>query len=91
MDRSREEVTGLLQRVSNLVELGRVVGDYIDRQSGDEPRLIWDRSTRDRYGDPGSPVTTLNAWGRSVVRVHDETILLAHFATFAGKPAQASP
>ena len=31
-------VHGLLQRVGDLVELGRVVGDYIDRQSGDEPR-----------------------------------------------------
>jgi uncharacterized protein YutE (UPF0331/DUF86 family) len=31
-------VHGLLQRVGDLVELGRVVGDYTDRQSGDEPR-----------------------------------------------------
>ncbi len=37
--------------------------------AGGEPRLVWDRSIRDRYKDPGRPLTTLNAFGRSVVRV----------------------
>ncbi|MHC4991729.1 MAG: S9 family peptidase [Planctomycetota bacterium] len=31
-----------------------------------EPRLVWDRSIRDRYGDPGRPVMRMNRAGRSV-------------------------
>jgi len=34
-----------------------------------DPVLIWDRSAQDRYGDPGRPVTTTNAAGRSVIDV----------------------
>ncbi len=33
------------------------------------PRLIWDRSVRDRYNNPGTPLTTRLANGRTVVRV----------------------
>lgn len=32
-----------------------------------QPRLLWDRSAQDRYGDPGYPVTTTNARGRPVI------------------------
>lgn len=31
------------------------------------PKLIWDRSTEDRYGDPGNFLTTVNSRGRSVL------------------------
>ncbi len=44
---------------------------------GGAPRLIFDRSVNDSYGDPGRPVTTRNAAGRSVVRVDDGALLLA--------------
>lgn len=33
------------------------------------PRLVWDRSVRDRYNNPGTPLTTRLANGRSVVRI----------------------
>ena len=48
-----------------LVDLSRPVG------GDNEPTLVWDRSTQDRYGDPGRPVTTVNAAGRSVVDVEE--------------------
>jgi dipeptidyl aminopeptidase/acylaminoacyl peptidase len=35
------------------------------------PELLFDRSYEDRYGDPGSPETTRNAWGRTVLRTAD--------------------
>jgi len=41
------------------------------------PRLLWDRSVQDRYGDPGVFLTTLNAAGRSVILTHDGALLLA--------------
>ncbi len=44
------------------------------------PRLVWDRSIRDRYNNPGSPLTTRLANGRSVVRV------MAGDAASAGAP-----
>lgn len=34
---------------------------------GSAPRLLVDRTYDDRYGDPGSPVTTTNAAGRNVL------------------------
>jgi dipeptidyl aminopeptidase/acylaminoacyl peptidase len=37
-------------------------------QPGAQARLLWDRSSEDRYGDPGSPVTMLNASGNRVLR-----------------------
>ncbi len=33
------------------------------------PRMLWERSSEDRYGDPGNFLTTRNAFGRSVLRV----------------------
>ena len=33
-----------------------------------DPRLLWDRSTDDWYGDPGDPLLTLDATGKRVVR-----------------------
>lgn len=33
------------------------------------PRLLWERSTEDRYGDPGSFLTVTNARGQSVLRL----------------------
>ncbi|MGQ0765544.1 MAG: prolyl oligopeptidase family serine peptidase [Gemmatimonadota bacterium] len=32
-----------------------------------QPRLLWDRSSEDRYSDPGQFVTTANARGRAVI------------------------
>ncbi|MEC9373157.1 MAG: S9 family peptidase, partial [Planctomycetota bacterium] len=49
----------------------------VDWDSNASPRLMNERSVRDRYGDPGSPVTTLNKAGRSVVMVEDGSIFLA--------------
>ncbi len=40
-------------------------------------RIFVDRSTNDRYGDPGTPLTTLNSAGRSVARVSDGAIFLS--------------
>lgn len=42
-----------------------------------QPRLVWDRSIHDRYGDPGRPVTTTTSTGRTVVLVHDDQIYLS--------------
>ena len=39
------------------------------------PRVIEDRSTRDRYGDPGRLMTTRDGGGFSVVRVEDGHVL----------------
>lgn len=33
-----------------------------------EPKLLWERSSQDRYGDPGSPVTRQLPSGHSVIR-----------------------
>jgi dipeptidyl aminopeptidase/acylaminoacyl peptidase len=41
------------------------------------PKVVWDRSYDDRYGDPGTPVTRVLPNGESVVRVHDDAIFLA--------------
>ena len=44
--------------------------------TGAAPRLVWDRSVRDRYNAPGSPVTTTTPDGRRVVMVRDGSIFL---------------
>ncbi|HEX5272672.1 MAG TPA: prolyl oligopeptidase family serine peptidase [Gemmataceae bacterium] len=36
-----------------------------------EPRLLWDRSVQDRYGDPGTPVLRTLPCGHQVLWVHD--------------------
>ncbi|RUO25835.1 S9 family peptidase [Aliidiomarina minuta] len=41
-----------------------------------EPELMWERSWQDRYGDPGSPMTTRTEDGRRVLFVDDGHILL---------------
>lgn len=43
------------------------------------PELLFDRSSEDRYADPGNPMLTLNAWGRPVLRTADggRTIFLS--------------
>ena len=35
------------------------------------PKLLFDRSSEDRYGDPGEPLTTVDARGRTVLRTAD--------------------
>ena len=40
------------------------------------PKVVFDRSWQDAYGDPGSPVTEDNAAGKSVIRVHDGQMML---------------
>jgi dipeptidyl aminopeptidase/acylaminoacyl peptidase len=45
--------------------------------SDDEPVLVWDRSVRDRYGDPGRPVMKTNRGGHRVARAHGGKVLLA--------------
>lgn len=44
-----------------------------------ETQVIWDRNWEDRYTDPGAPLTTRNARGRTVLRLLEggATILLA--------------
>ncbi len=41
------------------------------------PRLVWDRSVNDRYGDPGRPQTVKNRNGRTEIRVSDGFLFLA--------------
>ncbi len=45
----------------------------------DRPELLFDRSSEDRYADPGVPWVVLNAWGRPVLRTAEggRTIFLA--------------
>ncbi len=38
--------------------------------------LVWDRSIRDRYNDPGAPLRRLSARGRSMVAVDEGCLLL---------------
>jgi dipeptidyl aminopeptidase/acylaminoacyl peptidase len=40
------------------------------------PRLLWDRSIQDRYGDPGQPASRRLPSGYSVVCVNDGSLLL---------------
>ena len=45
-------------------------------EEGAEPRLVWDLSVQDAYGDPGSPLTQRNAAGKSVLLESDGAIFL---------------
>jgi dipeptidyl aminopeptidase/acylaminoacyl peptidase len=45
-------------------------------QPSESPRLIWDRSVLDRYGDPGTPVTRTLANGQHVLWQKDNFIYL---------------
>jgi len=44
--------------------------------SGSEPHTLWDRSTEDRYGDPGTPLTVSTPGGQ-LIRQTGNTIYLA--------------
>lgn len=46
-------------------------------EDGAEPRVAEERSLQDQYANPGSPLTTRNEFGRTVVDVHDGHILYA--------------
>jgi dipeptidyl aminopeptidase/acylaminoacyl peptidase len=46
-------------------------------QPGAPPKLIWERSIRDRYGDRGIPLTKRLPNGRRVIWQNGDTILLA--------------
>jgi dipeptidyl aminopeptidase/acylaminoacyl peptidase len=41
-------------------------------QPGTTARLLWDRSAEDRYGNPGSPLTTPTATGNRVLLLSDD-------------------
>src|SRR5205085_1357824 len=41
-----------------------------------EPRLVWDRSVQDRYGDPGTPVLRELPGGHPVLWVHEGHLFL---------------
>lgn len=43
---------------------------------GETPKLIWSRSSQDRYGDPGSPLTRTLANGERAMRQNGEWIYL---------------
>jgi len=45
-------------------------------KAGDEGRVIWDRSSQDRYGDPGAPVFNTRANGTRVILQSGNTIFL---------------
>jgi dipeptidyl aminopeptidase/acylaminoacyl peptidase len=45
-------------------------------QPGDQPQLIWERSIRDRYRDPGSPLMTTLPNGKQVMRQEGSSIFL---------------
>jgi dipeptidyl aminopeptidase/acylaminoacyl peptidase len=45
-------------------------------QPGQAPRLIWERSIRDRYGDPGNPLMQTLANGKRVIRQNGNSIFL---------------
>ena len=45
-------------------------------QPGQEPKLVWERSIRDRYGDPGIPVMRTLPNGQRVIQQHDSSIFL---------------
>ncbi|MDP4537928.1 prolyl oligopeptidase family serine peptidase [Alkalimonas collagenimarina] len=41
-----------------------------------EPRLLWERSSEDRYNDPGTPLTRTDANGNRVLRMDNGSVLL---------------
>jgi len=45
--------------------------------TSEEPRLVFDRSVNDSYGDPGRPLTATNAAGRSLAILDNGNIFLA--------------
>jgi len=63
-----------------------VSADLLSLDGSAKPRRLQDRSTRDRYNDPGTPLTRTLANGRSVVRLDgaDQLILLGAGASPQG-------
>jgi dipeptidyl aminopeptidase/acylaminoacyl peptidase len=52
------------------------------KETGRPPRMLWDRSIHDRYGDPGTPVTrTLPSGDRAILRHGDSIYLIGQGAT----------
>jgi dipeptidyl aminopeptidase/acylaminoacyl peptidase len=49
----------------------------VDPRGEREPVLWFDRSTQDAYGDPGKPLTTVDARGSSVLLRHGDVLFLA--------------
>ena len=47
------------------------------RAAGAAPKLLWDRSSEDRYGNPGSPLTVATATGERVLQRAGDWIYLA--------------
>ncbi len=47
----------------------------VNPSTGETEKII-DRSYEDRYNDPGSPISTLNQYGRSVLHIQDGSTLL---------------
>jgi len=45
-------------------------------QPGQQAKLVWERSIRDRYGDPGNPVLRMLPNGQRVILQHDNYIFL---------------
>jgi dipeptidyl aminopeptidase/acylaminoacyl peptidase len=45
--------------------------------AGQEPKLVWERSVRDRYGDPGRPVMRRTADNQEVIEEDGDSIYLA--------------
>jgi dipeptidyl aminopeptidase/acylaminoacyl peptidase len=45
--------------------------------SDEQPRLVWDRSVRDRYGDPGRPIVSTNRDGHTVAVLSNGSLLLS--------------
>jgi len=85
------ELCKLEQRARGLQWLGDggryLVGEYDrDRRwlrtflcelAGGAPKLVEDRSTNDRYGDPGAPVTIVGPLGTRIVPVEEECLYRA--------------
>jgi dipeptidyl aminopeptidase/acylaminoacyl peptidase len=44
---------------------------------GQEPRLIWERSVRDRYNDPGTPLLKTLPNGKAIIRQEGDFIFLS--------------
>lgn len=49
----------------------------VDPSNPGKKKILFDRSIEDSYSDPGNVVTTLNGYGRSVMAIADNSILLA--------------
>jgi dipeptidyl aminopeptidase/acylaminoacyl peptidase len=46
-------------------------------QPGQPARLIWERSIRDRYKDPGTPLTYISSNGKRMMRQQGSSIFLS--------------